>query len=268
MEVKFISLSSGSSGNCFYLGTSACGILIDAGIGVRMIRKSLRERGIAIEAVIGILVTHDHADHVKSVGNLSAHLHIPVYATSEIHQGMDRCYVMSQKIPYENRCYVRKEEPFNVAGFTIISFEIPHDGTDNVGYFMTWSDHRFCIITDIGHITPIAQTYIQQAEYLVIESNYDEQMLSNGPYPQYLKDRIRGQHGHLSNQELANYLTNHCPPLLKAVWLCHLSKENNDQTLAYQEAARALSSVGVNVGTDVRLVALERTVASKIYDLD
>lgn len=270
IKLKFVSLSSGSSGNCFYLGTASSGILIDVGIGVRTIRKYLRERGIALETITGILITHDHADHVKHAGSLSKHFHIPVYTTRNIHLGMDHCFTMTQKIPVENRRFLEKEQPYALGEFLVTPFEIPHDATENVGYFITCGSCNFCIITDMGHINPpqsVAHKYIQQSQYLVIESNYDEQMLFTGNYPQVLKERISSNRGHMSNRETAEYLATYYPPLLKKVWLCHLSKENNRPYLAYQEVEQALRKIGKNVGTDLTVSPLERTTASQIYEL-
>ena len=131
MKLKFISLASGSSGNCFYLGTTSYGILIDAGIGIRTIKKVLRERGIALESILGIFVTHDHADHIRAVGNLSEGCNIPVFTTETIHKGMTKSYCMTKKVSPVNRRIIQKEETTILRDFSITPFEIPHDGTDN-----------------------------------------------------------------------------------------------------------------------------------------
>ncbi len=268
MRLKFISLASGSSGNCFYIGTEQYGILIDAGIGPRVIRKNLQDRGISIETIKAIFVTHDHSDHIHSVGNLSSRFHIPVYTTAEIHKGMDKNFCMTKKVEPINRHILQKEKTFVLRDFLITPFEIPHDGTDNVGYSIVYDDINFCFITDIGHITETADRYIQQANYLILEANYDEEMLMNGRYSYPLKCRISGPNGHLSNREAAEYLSSKFPPLVHEIWLCHLSNENNTPEKAYQTIADALIKVGKYIGNKVNITPLPRTSPTRIYEIN
>lgn len=268
MKLKFISLASGSSGNCFYLGTQSYGILIDAGIGIRTIKKVLRERGIALETILGIFVTHDHADHIRAVGNLSEGCNIPVFTTEAIHKGMMKSYCMTKKVSPTNRRIILKEEETILRDLHITPFEIPHDGTDNVGYNIRCGGVNFCFITDIGHITDTVKRHVAKAHYLILEANYDEQMLANGPYPPLLQARIRGEKGHLSNRETGEFLANHYPPLLKQIWLCHLSKENNKPHLAYHTVANALAGIGKTIDQDVRLMALPRTSPTQIFEIN
>jgi phosphoribosyl 1,2-cyclic phosphodiesterase len=268
MKLKFISLASGSSGNSFYLGTTSYGILIDAGIGIRTIKKVLRERGIALESILGIFVTHDHADHIRAVGNLSEGCNIPVYTTDTIHKGMQKNYCMTKKVSPVNRRIIQKGEATIVRDLHITPFEIPHDGSDNVGYSIQCEDTNFCFITDIGHITDTVKHYVAQAHYLILEANYDEQMLAEGPYPPLLQARIRGANGHLSNREAGEFLANHYPPQVKQIWLCHLSKENNKPHLAYHAVAQALEGIGKRIDHDVRLMALPRTSPTQIFEVN
>ena len=261
MKLKFISLASGSSGNCFYLGTTSYGILIDAGIGIRTIKKVLRERGIALESILGIFVTHDHADHIRAVGNLSEGCNIPVFTTETIHKGMTKSYCMTKKVSPVNRRIIQKEETTILRDFSITPFEIPHDGTDNVGYSIRCGETNFCFITDIGHITDTVKHYVAKA-------NYDEQMLAEGPYPPLLQARIRGGNGHLSNREAGEFLANHYPPQVRQIWLCHLSKENNKPHLAYHTVAEALKSIGKTIDKDIRLMALPRTSPTQIFEIN
>lgn len=204
MKIKFISLASGSSGNCYFLGTDRYGILVDAGIGIRTIKKTLKELGIGLDIIRAVFITHDHADHIKAVGHLGEKFGIPVYSTPEVHAGINKSYCMTEKL---STCvhYLHKGETMELEDFTITAFEVPHDGTDNVGYCMNIDGKIFSFLTDLGHITPTAAEYICKANYLVLEANYDEEMLKMGPYPQYLKERIAGANGHMSNRETADF---------------------------------------------------------------
>lgn len=268
MKVKFMSLGSGSSGNCYYLGTDKCSILIDAGVGIRSIKKTFKEYSLNMENLRAVFVTHDHADHIKAVGHLGEKHNIPVYSTQEIHEGISRSYCMTEKLSSEHKKFIRKGEAIQLKDFRITCFEVPHDGTDNVGYCIDCDGKSFVFLTDIGHITETAAQYIHQANYLIMEANYDEAMLQMGPYPQYLKVRIAGPNGHMSNREISDFLANHFPPQLKYLWLCHLSKDNNHPELAYKTMELALKEKGIIAGKDVQVVPLKRTTPSDIYCFD
>ncbi|NDW11557.1 MBL fold metallo-hydrolase [Bacteroides sp. 214] len=263
--VKFLSLASGSSGNCYYLGYGKHGILIDAGIGVRTIKKRLKDVNIAMESILGVLVTHDHADHIKSVGNLGEKLHIPIYTTAHIHEGINKSYCVTEKL-YSCVRYIKKEEPTQIAAFNITAFEVPHDGTDNVGYYIEVGGKNFSFLTDLGEITPLAAHYINKAHYLILEANYDDEMLRMGTYPEYLKQRITGSNGHLSNNATADFLAENINEHLQHIWLCHLSKDNNHPELAYKTVEYKLRAKGIIPGKDVQLVALKRNTASELYE--
>lgn len=264
MKVKFISLASGSSGNCYFLGTESYGILIDAGIGIRTIKKALRDIQIPIEMIRAVFITHDHADHIKSVGNLGEKLNIPVYTTARIHVGINKSYCVTEKLHTCVR-YLEKHEPMMLEDFRIESFEVPHDGTDNVGYCIEIDGKVFCFLTDLGEITPTAAEYICKANYLILEANYDEEMLRMGSYPTYLKERIASRTGHLSNIAAAEFLAENITEHLRYIWLCHLSKDNNHPELAYKTVEWKLKDKGVVVGKDVQLFALKRSTPSDLY---
>ena len=174
MRVKFMSLGSGSSGNCYYLGTDTYGILIDAGVGIRMIKKIFKDYGLSLERIRAVLVTHDHADHIKAVGYLAEKCNIPIYATPETHKGINRNYCVTEKLTSAHIRYIYKEQEIQIGDFRIVCFEVPHDGTDNVGYSICAGGKNFAFLTDIGHITDTAARYIRGANYLVIEANDDE----------------------------------------------------------------------------------------------
>ena len=267
MKIKFISLASGSSGNCYYLGTDKHGILIDAGIGIRTIKKELKEINVSLNNVCAVFITHDHADHIKAVGHLGEKYNIPVYSTKEIHEGINKSYCMTEKLSTSVH-YINKDEPMKIDEFKISAFEVPHDGTDNVGYCIEIGDKIFSFLTDLGHITETAAHYICKANYLILEANYDLEMLRMGPYPKYLKERISGPNGHMSNTDTAEFLAENINENLKYIWLCQLSKDNNHPELAYKTVEWKLKSKGVLVGKDVQLTALKRSSPSDFYEFE
>ena len=239
MSLQFLSLASGSSGNCYYLGTEDYGILIDAGKGVRTIKKVLREYGIPFEKIVALCITHDHADHIKAAGTLGEKFGIPIYTTETIKNGMNRNYCMVDKVYSAHRAII-KEVPFKIRDFTITAFEVPHDGSDNVGFLVTYGNLHFAFATDLGTITPTADKYLRQANYLVIESNYDEAMLQHGTYPPHLKRRILADNGHMDNARTADYLARIYTPELRNIFLCHLIAYHNHNDLAYKTIVNRL----------------------------
>jgi len=266
-KLRFFSLASGSSGNCYYLGTCSFGVLIDAGIGVRQIKKILKENGLEFEKVYAILVTHDHADHIKSVGYLGETLNIPVYATDLVHAGIRRSRYV-EEVLVQSRRVVEKETPVFIRDFKITAFEVPHDSSDNVGYSIEYGDQTFVIVTDVGHITETVRGHVGKANHLVIEANYDEEMLMSGTYPAFLKERVSSKSGHLSNRDAAEFLATNYTTALKNIWLCHLSRDNNHPELAYKTVDFRLFQEGIRVGKDVSLVALKRMTPSDIYEIE
>ena len=195
---------------------------------------------------------------------LQEKMNIPVYTTARIHAGINRSYCMTEKLSSSVR-YLEKQEPMTLEDFHIESFEVPHDGTDNVGYCIEIDGKVFSFLTDLGEITPTAAHYISKAHYLILEANYDEEMLKMGPYPQYLKERIASKTGHMSNSDTAEFLAENITEHLRYIWLCHLSKDNNHPELAYKTVEWKLKNKGVIVGKDVQLLALKRNTPSELY---
>lgn len=243
------------------------GILIDAGIGIRNMKKRLVEAGLDFEQIWGVLITHDHIDHVRSVGSVAIRHHIPVYTTAEVHKGIARNPMVGSKaIPSPQ--YIQKGETVEIGGFEVTAFAVSHDGSDNVGYSVTYNGQRFTIATDLGYICENSSPYIKQANYLVLEANYDTQMLETGRYPRYLKNRISSRTGHLSNDEAARFIADNYAPHLKHIYLCHLSQENNMPELAYKIVERELTAKNIIVGKDVLLQTLPRTTSSEVFILE
>ena len=265
--LKFISFGSGSSGNCYYIQTERGGLIIDAGIGLRSLRKFLFEYGIPIDEIHNILVTHDHADHIKSVGAFSRKLNVPVYATAPVHAGIDGNYSVRCKVDRDRRKVIEPGRAFDLDGMHITPFHVPHDSSDNVGYRIDYDGIVFCLMTDVGHVTDEMKTMIDAAHYLVIEANYDDEMLEVGAYPRYLKDRIKSGNGHLSNAKCAQAIIDNASEHLRHIWLCHLSEENNHPELARKSIGQSLREGGIDVGNGVKFDVLKRRVPDGFYEL-
>lgn len=266
-RLRFQSFASGSSGNCYFIGNASQGILIDAGIGVRTIRRNLRAIGLDFHNLWGIFVTHDHADHIRGIGSLGEIHHVPVYTTRKVHEGIDRCYCVTEKLKTSRR-YLEKFESIEVGGFKIHSFPVSHDASDSVGYTVEYAGKRFTFATDLGHVCESAASELQRANYMVFEANYDPQMLMNGPYPADLKRRIKSDTGHLSNEQAGDFLANIYGDQLQYIFLCHLSKENNHPDVAYTTVRNYLENKSVKVGEDVQLITLDRFNPTELFVFD
>ncbi len=266
--LKFISFGSGSCGNCYYLFTENCGMLIDMGIGIRKLKKEFCDYGLNPNNVSHILITHDHADHVKAVGSFSTTYNLPVYGTEKVHIGIKKNYCVRKKIKEENIRIITNGNDFDIGDFKISSFHVPHDSMDNVGYMIKYGETTFSLMTDIGHLTEEMANVIKQSDYLVIESNHDEDMLRFGLYPEQLKIRVAGDNGHLSNKMCAKAITENASDKLKHVWLCHLSRENNTPELALTTTTEEIDKTARLKKNEIKVDVLLRGTPSNIYTLE
>lgn len=266
--LKFISFGSSSSGNCYYLSTATDALLIDIGVGIRTLKKHCKDYGIQLSTVKHVLITHDHADHIKSVGSFSYDYKVPVYATALVHKGIDRNYCITRKVPEELRREIKPGETITIGDFSVKAISVPHDASENVGYEITAEGITFVIITDAGCITDNIKEGISHANYLVLEANHDVEMVKSGPYPLYLKQRILSGSGHLSNAECGTALAENMTESLKHVWLCHLSEENNHPELARKTVETILKSYGIIIGKDLEVEVLRRQLPTGVFELD
>ena len=263
--VRFMSFSSGSCGNCYYLGTGSQGILIDAGVSLRRLKKVLQDYDLTTDSFSAILVTHDHLDHIRHLGSFCKRLNKPVYTTETIHKALARHTFTAPTIGPCRRV-LAEGEANEVAGMAVRYFVVPHDATQTVGYSIEVEGYKFVIMTDVGRMTDEAVAYAKMADTVVVESNYDMDMLMSGPYTYELKMRIVQGCGHLSNDECASAIKRFWHPGLKNIYLCHLSENNNTHDLAYRCSAEALAELGVEKGT-VALRCLPRQYPSQMFTL-
>lgn len=267
-HLRYMSLGSGSSGNSCYVGTSNGGLIIDAGIRDDSIIQTLQGSGVDIKKIHGVLLTHDHSDHVRYVyGLLRNNRHMRLYCTNRVLSGLLRRHSISRRVK-EYHQPIFKEIPFTLGDLTVTAFEVPHDGSDNMGFSIEFGDRRFVLATDLGAVTERARYYMSRANYLVIEANYDLQMLLTGRYPEYLKARIQTDNGHLDNLQTARFISEIVNPDLKYIFLCHLSQDNNTPQKALAAVRGVLEKSGRKVGqargtiedrnADIQLMALPR----------
>ncbi len=263
--VRFMSLSSGSCGNCYYLGTETEGIIIDAGVSLRRLKKTFQENNISIDSIAAVLVTHDHLDHIRHLGSFCKKLSKPVYTAEAIHNALARHTFTASTIGPCRRLLA--QDCWNqIAGMKVRYFVVPHDATQTVGYAIEIEGHSFVIMTDVGRMTDEAVGFAAAADTVVVESNYDIDMLMSGPYTYELKMRIVQGCGHLSNDECAGAIRRFWHPGLRNLFLCHLSENNNTHDLAYRCADAALHGLGVEKGT-VALRCLPRQYPSQMFVL-
>ena len=266
VRLRFMSFGSGSSGNCSYLGNDDGGILIDAGVDSDFVFKSLKTNGISPEMVKGIILTHDHGDHVRYAYTIvRRYRHIRIYSTPRLMNGLLRRHNVSRRIKdYQENIY--KEITFKIADFSITAFDTSHDGTDNMGFLIENGKYKFVVATDMGSITHRADFYMKQANFLMLESNYDNRMLTEGKYPEYLKQRIRKDNGHLDNRVAAEFVSTNYAEHLKYLFLCHLSNDNNTPEIALNTMRTALEEKGISVGDCSNSVEM-RTRALQLFAL-
>ena len=260
-KLRFFSLASSSNGNCYYLGNSVYGILIDAGVAMRTLKKRLKEAGIEIEHIHAVFITHEHFDHTKSVGALTGKHQMPVYATAKVHEGISGYQMIMKKHVLSNRRFIENGETVNIGEFQVTSFSLPHDSIDNSGYAVTWRDKTFTFATDLGSPTDTLCRYIAQSNYILLEANYDEEMLKAGNYTELLKERIAGNNGHLSNRAAAEVLSTYASDRLSHIFLCHLSRENNRPNLAFDTVSEAVGKPNIEINV------LPRFKPTKLFEL-
>ena len=231
--MRMVSIASGSSGNCIYIGSDNTHLLVDAGISNKRIQEGLNDIGLTGSDVTGILVTHEHSDHIKGLGVLSRKYHLPIYGTKETLDEIAACKTLGT---FDTGLLspIEPDVDFQIGDLTLEPFSIHHDAANPVAYRVSHERTSVAVATDMGHYDQYVIDHLKDLDALLLEANHDVNMLETGPYPYYLKRRILGDHGHLSNENagrLLNYILN---DKLKHILLGHLSKENNYEALAYE----------------------------------
>ena len=231
--MRMVSIASGSSGNCIYIGSESTHILVDAGISNKRIQQGLKEIGLKGEDLSGILITHEHSDHIRGLGVLARKYGLPIYATPGTIRELQGKKELGD---YDGSlyCSVQPDCSFQVGDLKVLPFSIDHDAAQPVAYRVYCGRKQVAVATDMGHFDSYIIEHLQDLDAILLESNHDVRMLETGPYPYPLKRRILGDHGHLSNENAGRLLTYILHDKLKKILLGHLSKENNYEELAYE----------------------------------
>jgi len=260
---KFCSLYSGSSGNSLLVESDHTKILIDAGESAKKIIEALSLINIDIKDIDAILVTHEHLDHIKGLCTLSKKYDIPVYANSKTWISMPE---QSSKISINNQKVFKNFDKFEIGDLKINSFNIPHDASDPCGFNIFYNNKKISIATDMGHISSNTIHNLEDSSFLLIEANYDPNILKCSKYPYSLKRRISGPNGHLTNSDAGKAISYLLKNGLSQVMLGHLSKENNFPELAYKTVIDELLENNFDENS-INISVANRSTPSQIIDL-
>lgn len=249
IHMRLCSIASGSSGNCVYAGSDTTHLLIDAGISGRRIEQGLNALGLTGRDIDGILITHEHADHISALGVLARKYGVPIYATPGTREAV-RAAASLGEIDEALFCDVFPDQTFRIKDISVYPIRISHDAAQPVAYRLESERRSVAVMTDLGAYTDYTVACLQGLDALLLEANHDIHMLQAGPYPYYLKQRILGERGHLSNESCGRLLSRLLHDGLKAVLLGHLSKENNLEELAYEAVRVEVALSDTPYGSD------------------
>lgn len=253
MSMFTCSLNSGSNANCYYVGNQEEAILIDAGLSCRETEKRLKRLGLSIRKIKAIFVSHEHGDHVHGIPALSRKHQLPVYITAEtLRNGR-------LEIKKELTLTLRAYEPVKIGQLTVTAFPKLHDACDPHSFLVESASVKIGVFTDIGLPCDHVIAHFRQCHAAFLEANYDESMLANGSYPHHLKNRIRGNKGHMSNEQAVELVKRHKPPFMSHLFLSHLSRDNNSPRIVLNTFNR--------VAGGTKIVIASRDKESEIYHI-
>lgn len=260
---QFCNLYSGSSGNCSFVSTNNVNILIDCGETQKKITTALESIGKDISNIDAIIVTHEHSDHIKNLGSISKKYNIPVYANEKTFNNMPE---QTKLINDDNKRVFNTNDHFEIGDLKIHPFSIPHDAAEPCGYSIYNNEKKISIATDIGHMTSEILHKLEESEFVLLESNYEPEILKYAKYPYYLKQRILGPNGHLSNQEASKTITRLVSSGVTNIMLGHLSKQTNFPELAYKTVMDEIIDSKIN-NNNLTLNVASRLKPSNIINI-
>ena len=265
--MRLCSIASGSSGNCIYVGSDRTHLLVDTGISKKRIEEGLKELEIKGKELDGILITHEHADHIQGLGVFSRKYEIPIYGTPGTIQGI-RDYKNLGKMPEGLYHEIQVDKEFKLGDIDVHPFAISHDANEPSGYRFEQDGKKIAVATDLGKYDEYTVENLKDLNAVLLESNHDIHMLEVGPYLYYLKQRVLGDRGHLSNELSGRLLCDILHNNLQSVLLGHLSKENNYEELAY-ETVKLEVTLGQNPykGDDIPIAVAKRDQVSAVIEV-
>jgi phosphoribosyl 1,2-cyclic phosphodiesterase len=261
MALSLSPLFSGSSGNSIFISSGRTKILVDAGVSCKRIEEALKSIGETAAGLRGILITHEHTDHIAGVEVLSRRHGIPVYATEPTWLSMSRLNIQTRL----TRTISKTD--FYIDDLLIEPFELPHDAADPSGYCVSCGALRAAVATDLGYFPKAVENKLRSCSLVVLESNHDTQMLAAGRYPYNIKQRIKSRHGHLSNDAAAEAAVKLACAGVTSILLGHLSKENNSEQLAFRTVTDTLLDSGITPGTDINLGIAFRDRVTGVFNI-
>ncbi|MDP4214079.1 MAG: MBL fold metallo-hydrolase [Bacteroidota bacterium] len=253
MSITIASLNSGSNGNCYYIGNNEEAIFVDAGLSCRETELRMKRLGLPMSGIKAIFITHEHSDHILGVNQLVSKYQIPVYVSQSTLK--EAGFWKIRKFTF----HFTDQQPVFIGNLRVTAFQKKHDACDPHSFVVSASKTNIGVFTDIGEPCDQLIHYFKQCHAAFLESNYDEDLLENGRYPVYLKNRIRGGKGHLSNRQALELYIKHRPPFMSHLLLSHLSKENNSPEL--------VESLFSSVPADTRVIIASRYRESALYQI-
>lgn len=262
MEIRFCPIFSGSSGNATYYGAGEVNLLVDAGLPGKHITAGLETIGVDPHSLDAILITHEHTDHIAGAGVLARRYSLPVYATTPTWAAMEhKIGAIAPKLIRE----ITPGTDFYIGHVGITPLSIPHDAACPVGYHLSSYGRNAAVLTDLGYMPAQVLDAASNCEVLLLESNYDVEMLRRGPYPYNLKQRILSRKGHLSNDMCAKTLVELLDRGVRNTYLGHISTDNNSPSLALQTVRSAMTQAGAKEGRDFAVAMAQRSRPSAFY---
>ncbi len=253
MSLYITSLNTGSNGNCFYIGNDNEAVLIDAGLSCRETEARLHRLGLSIHKVKAIFITHEHSDHIKGLSTLGSKHRLQIYITPKTEA---KCRFL---LPRHLVQTFTEHVPIHIGGLTITGFTKFHDAIDPHSFIVSNDEVKVGVFTDIGDHCDNLKNYFNQCHAVFLEANYDEEMLNNGSYPYFLKNRIRSGRGHLSNKQALALFLNHKSTFLSHLFLAHLSQHNNCPIL--------VENIFNEVSTDTEIIVASRLQETAVYQI-
>lgn len=266
MKLQLCSLNSGSCGNATYIAAGSTRLLVDAGLSGKAITQALHQIGVLPETLSGILVSHEHVDHVRGIGVLARKFHLPVYANYRTWQSMHR---LVGEVPAAQRRIFESDQDFFIEDLNILPLVIPHDAAEPVAFRVYHDQYSVAVATDMGYVPKRVLQRLAGADLVLLESNHDPDMLKrNDRYPLVLKNRILGTNGHLSNLDCGQTLVKLSDSGVRYALLGHLSQDNNTPELAMNTVTETLLRSGLSPGRDIIVEMTWRDRVGPMYSIE